>query len=57
MKSGDAPLIAIPTLLYCTVAGSLGVVAELTDEIYEILEKLQTEMRKLETVGSLDPAV
>jgi hypothetical protein len=56
MKAGDSPLCASPDLLFCTVSGRIGVVATLNSEVFAILEKLQAEMRKLPTVGTLSPA-
>lgn len=53
MKAGDSPLIASPTLLYCTVSGSIGVISTLDEDTFAFLESLQNEMRKLESVGML----
>ena len=53
MKAGDSPLIANPTLLYCTVSGSIGVISTLDDETFATLDALQNVMRKLESVGML----
>ncbi|KAJ3366338.1 DNA damage-binding protein 1 [Kappamyces sp. JEL0680] len=55
MKAGDTPLVAKPRLLYCTVAGSIGVVATLDRATFELLEKLEGEMKKLDSVGFLSP--
>ena len=45
----------MPTLLFGTIAGSIGLVAKLSKEVYTILDGLEKEMYKLDTAGSLDP--
>lgn len=56
MKAGDSPLIANPILLFCTVSGSIGVISTVDDETFSILDRLQTQMQKLESVGMLRAA-
>lgn len=55
MKSADEGMVAMPTLLFGTIAGSIGLVAKLSKEVYTILDGLEKEMYKLDTAGSLDP--
>lgn len=54
MRAGDIPTVATPLLMYCTVNGALGVIASLTDEVYHILDGLQTQMRLLPSIGLFD---
>ncbi|CAO3569563.1 unnamed protein product [Mortierella alpina] len=54
-QEGDAP--AVPKLLFATVSGAIGVVATLTQDKYELLHRLESNMSKvIKGVGGLDHA-
>jgi len=54
-QDGDAP--AVPKLLFATVSGTIGVIATLTAERYELLHQLEVNMTKvIKGVGGLDHA-
>jgi len=54
MRSGDAETPAIPTLIFGTVNGCIGVVASLPKEEYELMLKVQTALNQvIKGVGGL----
>lgn len=57
MRLPDSELSAIPTVLYGTINGVIGVVASLPHATYQLLESLQEAMRKVvKGVGGFDHA-
>ncbi|CAD7703040.1 unnamed protein product, partial [Ostreobium quekettii] len=55
MKLADTELADVPTVLYATVNGQVGVIASLPEGLYLFLEKLQEALRKvIKGVGALD---
>jgi DNA damage-binding protein 1 len=54
MKLPDSDIGQIPTVIFGTVSGMIGVIASLPQEQYAFLEKLQTSLRKvIKGVGGL----
>eukprot|EP00842_Homolaphlyctis_polyrhiza_P004084 jgi/Hompol1/4677/HPOL_000799-RA len=54
MKNSDGQLPATPELLYCTVNGSIGVIASLAPETFVVLNEMQEAMRfQIQGVGGL----
>ncbi|KAI8927951.1 mono-functional DNA-alkylating methyl methanesulfonate N-term-domain-containing protein [Entophlyctis helioformis] len=57
MRMADQVLPASPELLYCTVSGTIGVIATVTAETFAILDALQDGMRHVvQGVGGLEHA-
>ena len=57
MKLPDSELTQIPTLLFGTINGVIGVIASLPKDLYEFLSKLQDAMRHtVKGVGGFDHA-
>lgn len=46
MRLPDSELASIPTLLFGTVEGAIGVMASLPQELYTLLERLQGALQK-----------
>ncbi|KAK8512973.1 hypothetical protein V6N13_090284 [Hibiscus sabdariffa] len=54
MRSPDSDVVQIPTVIFGTVNGVIGVVASLLHEQFIFLEKLQSSLRKvIKGVGGL----
>lgn len=53
MRLPDSELSDIPTLLYGSVDGSLGVIASLPKELFDFLNKLQDQLRKVTGGGAV----
>jgi DNA damage-binding protein 1 len=47
MRLPDGELSGVPTVLYGSVDGAIGLVASLPKELYDLLAALQEEMRKV----------
>jgi len=57
MRLPDSELASLPTLLFGGVEGALGVMASLPQDLFMLLENLQSAMRKVvRGVGGLDHA-
>lgn len=57
MKLPDSELSSVPTLLFGTISGVIGVVATLPQDLFKFLSKLQDSMRKVvKGVGGLSHA-
>lgn len=58
MQTPDQTPLATPELLYCTVSGSIGVIATLKPDDYMLLLRLQSSMLTVvQAVGHLDHAL
>jgi DNA damage-binding protein 1 len=55
MKNPEKCIMATPQLIFCTVGGSIGVIATLEEETFKLLESLQMAMGNcVKGIGGLD---
>lgn len=47
MLNDEQPCVATPVLIYCTVDGSIGVIATLNENDYEFLKTLESVMANI----------
>lgn len=45
----------VPSLIFCTTSGGIGVIADLSDDLFKLLWQMQNNMSKiLPSIGDLD---